>query len=55
VFLHLSFEKADQVPERLIHRLSVKAQAAPPGQQKITEKVAPTEVYSRDVKVVGPR
>src|SRR5918998_4121138 len=54
VFLHVSFEKAGQVPERLVHRLSVKAQAAPPGQQKITEKVAPTEVDRRDVKVVGP-
>jgi murein DD-endopeptidase MepM/ murein hydrolase activator NlpD len=54
VFLHVSFEKVDQVPERLVHRLSVKAQAAPPGQQKIAEKVAPTEVDRRDVKVVGP-
>jgi len=54
VFLHLSFEKADQVPERLVHRLSVKAQAAPPGQQKITEKTGPTEVDRRDVVVVGP-
>jgi murein DD-endopeptidase MepM/ murein hydrolase activator NlpD len=54
VFLHLSFEKADQVPERLVHRLSVKAQAAPPGQQKISEKVAPTKVDRRDVVVVGP-
>jgi murein DD-endopeptidase MepM/ murein hydrolase activator NlpD len=54
VFLHLSFEKANQVPERLVHRLSVKAEAAPPGQQKISEKVAPTKVDRRDVKVVGP-
>jgi murein DD-endopeptidase MepM/ murein hydrolase activator NlpD len=54
VFLHVSFEKANQVPERLVHRLSVKAQAAPPGQQKITEKVAPTKVNRREVKVVGP-
>jgi murein DD-endopeptidase MepM/ murein hydrolase activator NlpD len=54
VFLHVSFKKAGQVPERLVHRLSVKAAAAPPGQQQITEKVAPTEVDRRDVKVVGP-
>ena len=54
VFLHLSFEKADQVPERLVHRLSVKAAAAPPGQQKIAEKTGPTKVDDRDVKVVGP-
>jgi hypothetical protein len=55
VFLHVSFGKANQVPDRLIHRLSVKAEAAPPGQQKISEKLAPTKVYRRDVKVVGPR
>ena len=54
VFVHLSFEKADQVPERLVHRLSVKAQAAPSAQQKIAEKTGPTEVDRRDVKVVGP-
>ena len=54
VFLHLSFDKANQVPKRLVHRLSVKAAAAPPGQQKIIEKVAPTKVDRRDVIVVGP-
>ena len=55
VFLHVSFKKAGQVPERLVHRLSVKAAAAPPGQQQITEKkVGTTEVDRRDVKVVGP-
>jgi murein DD-endopeptidase MepM/ murein hydrolase activator NlpD len=54
VFLHVSFGKANQVPDRLIHRLSVKAEAAPPGQQKISEKLAPTKVDRRDVKVVGP-
>ena len=30
VFLHVSFDEANQVPERLVHRLSVKAAAAPP-------------------------
>lgn len=54
VFLHVSFDKANRVPGRLVHRLSVKAAAAPPGQQKTTEKVAPTKVNHRDVKVVGP-
>jgi len=54
VFLHVSFEKVNQVPDRLIHRLSVEAEAAPPGQQKIAEKLAPTKVDRRDVKVVGP-
>ena len=54
VFLHLSFDKANRVPERLVHRLSVKTAAAPPGQHKITEKVGPTKVDRRDVIVVGP-
>lgn len=54
VFLHVSFDKARQVPDRLVHQLSVKTAAAPPGQQKIAEKVGPTKVDRRDVKVVGP-
>src|SRR5215217_6347878 len=47
IFLHLIFDEADEVPDRLVHRLSVKAVAAPPGQQKITEEVGPTEVDRR--------
>ena len=54
VFLHVSFDETNQVPDRLVHRLSLKAAAAPPGQQKITELVGPTEVDRRDVAVVGP-
>ena len=54
VFLHLTFENAEEVPDRLVHRLTVRAEAAPPDQQQITEEVAPTDVDSRDVAVVGP-
>src|SRR5215211_7697247 len=54
VFLHVSFDEANQVPERLVHRVTLKAAAAPPDQQKITQKVGPTEVDRRDVVVVGP-
>jgi murein DD-endopeptidase MepM/ murein hydrolase activator NlpD len=55
VFLHVSFDKANRVPDRLVHRLSVKSAAAPPGQQKITEKkVGTTEIDRREVVVVGP-
>ncbi|MDQ5827323.1 MAG: hypothetical protein M3441_24445, partial [Chloroflexota bacterium] len=54
IFLHVIFAEANQVPDRLVHRLSLKAAAAPPGQQKITELVGPTEVDRRDVAVVGP-
>jgi murein DD-endopeptidase MepM/ murein hydrolase activator NlpD len=54
VFLDLTFDEAGEVPDRLLHRLSVKAEAAPPDQQQITEEVAPTDVDRRDVVVVGP-
>ncbi len=54
VFLHVTFDNAEEVPDRLVHRLSVKAAAAPPGQQQITEEVGPTDVDRRDVVVVGP-
>jgi hypothetical protein len=54
VFLHVSFDEANQVPERLVHRLSVEAAAAPPDQHKITEKVGLTKVDRRGVVVVGP-
>ena len=54
IFLHMTFENANEVPDRLLHRLSVKAEAAPPDQQQITEETAPTDVDRRDVVVVGP-
>jgi hypothetical protein len=54
VFLHLSFSEAGEVPDRLVHRLSLQATAAPPDQQQITEEVGPTEVDHREVVVVGP-
>lgn len=54
VFLHVTFREAEEVPDRLVHRLSVRAEAAPPGQQKITEETGRTEVGRRNVAVVGP-
>ncbi len=54
VFLDLTFGEAGEVPDRLLHRLSVKAEAAPPDQQQITEELGPTDVDRRDVVVVGP-
>ena len=54
VFLHVTFDEASEVPDRLVHRLSVQAQAAPPDQQQITEEVGSTEVDRRNVVVVGP-
>jgi len=54
IFLHVTFDEANQVPDRLVHRLSLQSAAAPPDQQKFTETVGPTEVDRRDVVVVGP-
>ncbi len=54
VFLDLTFGEAGDVPDRLVHRFSVKAEAAPPGQRQITEEVGPTDVDRRAVVVVGP-
>jgi hypothetical protein len=54
VFMHVTFDEAEEVPDRLVHRLSLRAEAAPPDQQQITEEVGPTDVDRRDVIVVGP-
>jgi hypothetical protein len=36
IFLHVTFDEADEVPDRLIHRVSLQADAAPPDQQQLT-------------------
>src|SRR5215210_458702 len=54
VFLDVTFDEAGEVPDRLVHRLSLQADAAPPDQQQSTEEVGPTEVERRNVVVVGP-
>ncbi len=53
-FLHVTFDEAAEVPNQLVHRWSIKVEAAPPDQQQITEEVGPTDVDRRDVAVVGP-
>ena len=55
IFLDVTFDEAGEVPDRLVHRLSLQAEAAPPDQQQSTEEVGPTEVERRNVVVVGPR
>jgi murein DD-endopeptidase MepM/ murein hydrolase activator NlpD len=54
IYLHLPFDKAEKVPDQLVHRLTLQSAAAPPGHQQITEKVGPTDVARRNVVVVGP-
>ena len=54
IFLHVTLENANEVPDRLVHQVSLQVEAAPPDQQQITEEVGPTEVDRRDVAVLGP-
>jgi Peptidase family M23 len=54
VFLHVTFAEAGEVPDRLVHRLSVEGEALPPDQQPLTEDVGPVEVDRRNVVVIGP-
>ena len=54
IFLHVTLDKADQVPNRLVERLSLQAAAAPPEQQSLTEKVGETNVDRRAVVMLGP-
>jgi murein DD-endopeptidase MepM/ murein hydrolase activator NlpD len=54
VFLHVTLDEAGEVPDRLVHQLSLQAEAAPPDQQQVTEEVGTTEVERRNVVVVGP-
>jgi murein DD-endopeptidase MepM/ murein hydrolase activator NlpD len=54
IFLHVTSNDADKVPNRLVERLSVQAAAAPPDQQQITEKVGETNVDRREVVMISP-
>lgn len=54
LFLHLTFDGAGEVPDRLVHRLSVRAEAAPPDQQQITEEMGEVDVDFLKVVVAGP-
>lgn len=54
VFLHVTVDEPSDVPDRLTHRLSVRAEAAPPDQQRLTETIGETKVDRRDVITVGP-
>ena len=54
VFLHVNVDESSDVPERLIHRVSLKAEAAPPDQQELVESVGEITVDLRDVVTVGP-
>ena len=54
VFLHVAVDEPSDVPDTLAHRVSVRAEAAPPDQQQLTETLGETQVDHRDVVTVGP-
>ena len=54
IFLHVIFGEAGDVPDRLVHRLSLEGEAFPPDEQPLTEEVGRVEVDRRNVVVIGP-
>ena len=54
IFLHVIFGEAGEVPDRLVHRLSLEGKAIPSDQQPLTEKVGPVKVDRRNAVEIGP-
>lgn len=54
LFLHFTLAAGAAIPAKLSHRVTLHAQAAPPGQQEITESGGEVPVDRRAVLVIGP-
>jgi hypothetical protein len=54
LFLHVTLRPGAQVPDKLTHRVTIHANAAPPGQQEITETGGEVAVDRRRVVSIGP-
>ncbi len=54
LFIHLVLPSGAAIPAQLTHRLSLRAAAAPPGQQEITESGGAVTVDRQAVAVIGP-
>jgi hypothetical protein len=54
LFLHVTLAPGAAAPDRLSHRVSIHANAAPPGQQEITEIGGEVAVNHRPVVSIGP-
>jgi Peptidase family M23 len=54
MFLHVTLAAGAAIPARLFHRVTIHADAAPPGQQEITESGGEVAVNRRSVVVIGP-
>ncbi len=54
LFLHVTLEPGATIPRLLSHRITMHANAAPPGQQEITETGGEVAVDRRPVVSIGP-
>jgi murein DD-endopeptidase MepM/ murein hydrolase activator NlpD len=54
LFIHVVLADSQTAPQQLTHRVRLRADAAPPGQQKITETGGETAVDTQPVVVIGP-
>jgi hypothetical protein len=54
LFLDVALSAGAAIPKELSHRISLKASAAPPGQQELSEAGGPIEVDRQAVAVIGP-
>lgn len=54
LFIHVTLADGQTVPQQLTHRVRMRAEAAPPGQQEITETGGETAVDTQPVVVIGP-
>jgi hypothetical protein len=54
LFLDVPLQEGAAVPERLLHRVSARFAAAPPGKQELSESGGAVEVDRRKVAVIGP-
>ncbi|WP_055474596.1 M23 family metallopeptidase [Gordonia sp. HS-NH1] len=52
LFLHVVF--SSEAPKQLVHEVSVRADAAPPGMREVDERIAPVTVSDSTVPVLGP-
>lgn len=54
LFVHVILADGQTVPQQLTHRVELRAEAAPSGQEEITETGGETAVDTRPVVVIGP-
>ena len=53
IFLHVTLDASAALPEKLVHEVAVTAEAAPPGQNSVTERLGATEVDKRTLPVLA--